>query len=414
MLAETHGKLSVASTQELDRLEDLLTDHVFGAIRHLPRSHVLLPLLQAWFPEETWPERDVEVATIGFWPTFGNTEPDVLIRVGAKTVVVEAKLWSGFGKGLHEEDDQLIREYRVVSDWALSRRLEPPLILAVTAGLDEPPEVDAARDYVGNDASPRFQWTNWQSIAGMLSDCRDQLARHEQLLIDDVLAVTERRGVRKMFEGFENEDYWLMAAAQRRSSKSVFPTVATFCLDLMSRLKDQGIGPGSGGISIRTHNSSSLSHPERWGLNYLYLPLWPEHWPKPNNWLDALLFVQFSLREPEVWVGYRQRIKTKHKGPWVQDIPGTVDALRQLGDRTILEAKYPDLGLPVRVSEASALDEETFARMLDNSEIFLSIHRSLPLDSIIGTSVVAEMMQEDMSAIETVPILLGEGLPGKT
>ncbi len=414
MLAETHGKLSVASAQELDRLEDLLTDYVFGAIRHLPRSRVLLPLLQAWFPGELWPARDVEAASVEFWPMFGSTEPDVLIRVGARTVVVEAKLWSGFGKGLQEEDDQLIREYRVASEWAGQRRLEPPLVLAVTAGLDEPPEVVAARAYVGKDDAARFQWTNWQSIAGLLAGCRSELDRHEQALVDDVLTVAERRGVRTMFQGFETEDYWLMAAAQRRSSKSVFPTIATFCRDLMSRAKDHGIGPGAGGTSIRTHNSSSFNHPERWGLNYLYLPLWPDHWPKRNEWIDALLFVQFSLREPEVWIGYRQRIKTKHKDPWLAELPATVDALRQLGDRSVLEAKYPDLGVAVRVSAATALDEGTFRMMLDDTEIFLSVYRSLPLDSITGSGVVAEMLQEDVGAIEAVPILLGEGLPGTT
>ena len=38
VLAEIHGKLSRESTLAAERLEDTLTDAVFGALRYLPRK----------------------------------------------------------------------------------------------------------------------------------------------------------------------------------------------------------------------------------------------------------------------------------------------------------------------------------------------------------------------------------------
>lgn len=413
MIAESHGKLSPASTQEFGRLEDLLTDYVFGAIRHLPRTRVLGHLLTSLFPDVRWPMEHVGSATIEFWPLFGNTEPDVLIRVGAETIIVEAKLWSGFGKGLAEDDDQLIREFRVVSEWANARLLEAPYVLAVTAGLERPVEVDAANAFIGTGNGARVRWTNWQTIARLLEECQPSLEAHESLLIDDVLRVMDRRGVRRMFEGFAEEDYWLMAAAQRRSSESVFPTLATFCQDLLTRLKDEGFEHGTGANSIMSHNSTSLDHPERWGVNYFYLPLWPKTWPVRREWWDAVLFVQFSMHKPEVWVGYRQRIKTRQRETWMDSISDTVGALQDLGDRTLAACKYPDFSHPTRASDAGSIDVQMMETMLKDTEIFFSVHRVLPLDALVGTALVAEMMLEDVAAVESVPILLGDGLSKK-
>ena len=82
MLAETHGKLSSDSSQELERMEDLLTDYVFGSIKYLDRRYLHRVLTTAICDIE-WDQSDVDTAAFAFWPQLpGGTEPDVMMTIG--------------------------------------------------------------------------------------------------------------------------------------------------------------------------------------------------------------------------------------------------------------------------------------------------------------------------------------------
>ena len=67
------------------------------------------------------------------------------------------------------------------------------------------------------------------------------------------------------------------------------------------------------------------------------LPLWPESWPTRKEWWAANLIVRFSIRGPEVWVGYRHRVKTAERVNWINAIQEVVMGLRGLGDRSVAD-----------------------------------------------------------------------------
>ncbi len=80
-----------------ERSEDLLTDAVFGALRHLPYDKALSAVLARVGVAVTDDEaRDCEVL---LWPQIPLSgwrgkviEPDVIVRVGSRLVVFEARV----------------------------------------------------------------------------------------------------------------------------------------------------------------------------------------------------------------------------------------------------------------------------------------------------------------------------------
>jgi len=306
-----------------------------------------------------------------------------------------------------------VREYRRALEWSIPRRLAAPVVLAVTAGFGEPAEIAVANALLGSEGhglSP-VRWCSWQRIAAAIEGVHDELDHRNQELAADLLRVMERRGVRRMFEGFDIEDYWLMAAAQRRASAVVFPTIATFCKDLLERLGEHGVR-GEGGGSIVSHGSGRLDHPERWGLRYLYLPMWPDTWPKRQKWSNATLFVQFSLREPEVWVGYRHQVRTQQQDAWDTAADEIAAGVSAQAGRTAGASRYPDYHDLFATREASQVDSAWLRSILPRTEVFFSLHRALPLDTLSQTAAVVDMIREDQRYVESIPFLLGEGLPG--
>jgi hypothetical protein len=107
--AELRGKIG-PDASEGHRKEDVLTSTTFGTIF----TGSDWDLLRRWFATA----RTLDGATLvlpqiaevayWFWPRLGQTEPDVVIVIGALLVIVEVKYWSG-GSG----DDQLVNEWNV-------------------------------------------------------------------------------------------------------------------------------------------------------------------------------------------------------------------------------------------------------------------------------------------------------------
>lgn len=126
--AELRGKVASHALQTDDaRLEDTLTSAVLGALQYLPRAVALRAVLATAFPHLAWADAECMEATFEFWPTFyDGTEPDVLISVGRRLVVVERSTGPGFGVR------QLERKWHGAEQVAKARGLQMHLLLTVT------------------------------------------------------------------------------------------------------------------------------------------------------------------------------------------------------------------------------------------------------------------------------------------
>jgi hypothetical protein len=242
VLAELHGKFDPSNADNVDRSEDALTFAVFGAFRYLPRHALGALLVRAAVP---FHPNDLRDARIEMWPQIPMPrwpgriiEPDVMVVVGGQPIVFEAKLHSAFG--LYPEPGQphlpalhqLAVQYAAVADWAVGEKLLAPVVVAVTAPPERPraalatAEKDLARLLPVVPPNP-FRWLPWFAIAEVL-DTVDDLRVHERTLVADLLRYMEKRGVRRVFKGFQPEDYWLLAAAQRVAADRAYPQIHDF------------------------------------------------------------------------------------------------------------------------------------------------------------------------------------------
>jgi hypothetical protein len=322
VLAELHGKLVASQVVAVERSEDLLTDAVFGALRYLPYARALKAVLEA---------AGVEVAAAGFrdaevhlWRQFAVphwpgrfVEPDVVVVAGTTVVVFEAKLFSPFTQ--HHDPlepaapplHQLAVQHAAVRMWALGGRLKEPVVVAVTADVARP-EVALeqatrnAEHLTGHSCADSFRWLPWHSIAKALEGVAPSLARHERVHINDLLTLMEMRGVRRVFSGFQMEDYWLMAAAQRIAGARLYPELRAFFDELTSALGDDGIGwsqPGYKSMWLGG-SSTSVSRPAEWSRSFVGGMYWPKEWPtrgKPGA--NLALYALFDFLNPAIEVG---------------------------------------------------------------------------------------------------------------
>jgi hypothetical protein len=329
--AELHGKLALDAGTPADRTEDTLTAAVFGALRYLPRR-VLLAVLDKAFPGD-FCLADIEQVRFEFWPWLGEAEPDVLLTVGKKLVVVEAKYGAAFsGAGGSPESHQLAREYRGAWDRARARRLEGPWVLAVTADWAEPSDVAEIRGHLqrGVPEAVRVEWMAWQSVAGLLD--RVQAASvQEQDLLTDVLRLMDRRGVRRVFEGFREEDYWIVSAAQRVAAERVYPAIATFAHQLNGQVGEVGLRWGPNDKGVLNYHSMSLQQPEQWARSYIQLPYWAENWPRRQGFW-ATLYVIFDFLDGSVAIGYLQKVPSVAAGRqrWLPAVEAIASAVQSL------------------------------------------------------------------------------------
>lgn len=209
MLAILAGKLDPAAGTVSDRSEDVLTDAVFGAIRHLPYRRVLGAVLAAvgvLVDPET-----LDRARVELWPSYQvpqlpgmRVEPDVVVTAGTTVVVFEAKYTSPFsvypadepagGEPLH----QLAAQYAALRTVTAARGWPDPVVVAVTVGAIRPKaDLELAersvRQLVSDVGAGRFRWLPWHRIATCL-DTADGLAPHERRLADDALRFSGKPG----------------------------------------------------------------------------------------------------------------------------------------------------------------------------------------------------------------------------
>lgn len=323
MLAELHGKVNWDSTLPGDRLEDTLTDAVFSALRYLPRRTVLGAVLRAVQPQVKLSAADLDNAEIILWPAMAsglwpgrNIEPDVVIVAGRHVVVFEAKYHSGFGQ--YELDGhmlhQLAVQWRAASSWAAARRAISVTVVAITADAAPPASLAEARaqlsltakEKFAEDSSRAVQWMPWRSFAEFFRTARD-LRPHEEAIRCDVLELMEKRGVSRVFEGFNPEDYWLVTAAQRVAARRLYPSISTFVVELTGLLRQDAIDWGWPQKGMWAPGGLSWIKPQDWVRAWLAASFWPRNWPKRRVANDQIAFyVLFDFINPAVEVGYVQ------------------------------------------------------------------------------------------------------------
>ena len=326
MWAELRGKLSSSSESPQDRLEDTLTDAAFSALKYLPRV-----ALRAWLESVLPPSMShhaaaASTAEFEIWPTLpGGTEPDLTLIVGNLFVVVEAKYRSPFSPRTPRH--QLEIEWDRVAEVARQRGLDGPVVVAVTAQPVAGSEVDLVSKQIGLisvahglSGEEAVRWSSWQRIALVIESMRGSLEGGVLELAEDVLKLMEKREVRFVFEGFEQSDLWLVAAAADSATQRVYPRIATFARELLDSGKERGLIWGGSDAGVVWGDSKQLDNNRLWHRNYIQLPFWSSVLPrKRGNW--AALYVLFGLNRASI-----------HYGGWFQ-----------VNDPKVWEAKLPEL-----------------------------------------------------------------------
>lgn len=312
MLAEIHGKLDLDGGVPADRSEDLLTEAVFGSLRYLPYTLALAEILRSVGANVT--RLDLVHAQVRLWhavpmPAWPGKviEPDVIVIVGTAMVVFEAKLFSPFARYHHPAQPdavpyhQLAVQYAATKAWAAGLQLHEPIMVAVTADSARPSaslnqaEHDIER-LTGRAPPGRVRWLPWHKIAGILDGLKG-LRPNERAQVHDLLQLMDRRGVRKVFTGFQMEDYWLVTAAQRVASGRLYPQIRTFFDELTAVLADDGIDwsqPSYKGMWLGGA-STSVSKPSDWTRSYAGAPYWPKAWPKRGNAKSAINLALYAI-----------------------------------------------------------------------------------------------------------------------
>jgi hypothetical protein len=193
-------------------LEDALTAATLGSLRYLPAAICLQWLANARDRNRRPLDLDERCASaladsIDLWPSFDldgvTVEPDAILDLPDRCIILEAKLWSGKSQTEPEvnEDgavgDQLAREWVAVRCAREKRGLIPvdPLIVFVTAHVlfpnEDVIESELALAKAGHEGTRVF-WVGWSALARVLRANRSRLSREQVVLVDDVLVYMHR------------------------------------------------------------------------------------------------------------------------------------------------------------------------------------------------------------------------------
>jgi hypothetical protein len=253
----------------------------------------------------------VEGAKFEYWPTLpGRVEPDVVIRVGALMVVIEAKYQSGF----HD----IGRRHQLAAQWEAAARvagadgLEGPVVVAVTDDVAAPFGVEKARREIatsgllppGTSGEELIRWTSWQYLAKVIesADTSGWLAGHLAMR-DDIFGLMKRRKVRYMYEGFKKADWWLLAAAADAASDRVYPTIAEFTRELIQLGAPRGLIWGGNDSGVVWYESKQVGAASDWHRNYIQLPMLHKDFGKRLQHYCAL-YALFTFRAPSIRAGW--------------------------------------------------------------------------------------------------------------
>lgn len=427
MLAELYGKLDPDGSVPADRSEDLLTEAVFGSLRYLPYTVALAEILRSVGAAVT--RLDLMHAQVRLWqavpmPVWPGKviEPDVIVIAGTAMVVFEAKLFSPFGSYHHPAQPgavpyhQLAVQYAATKAWAAGLQLRDPIMVAVTADSVRPSaslnqaEHDMER-LTGKRPPGGVRWLPWHKIAGILAGL-DGLRPHEQVQVHDLLQLMDKRGVRKVFTGFQMEDYWLITAAQRVASGRLYPQIRTFFDELTVALAADGIDWSQPSYKAMWLGgaSTAVNKPSDWTRSYAGAPYWPKAWPKRGTAKSAAnlaLYAIFDFLNPAVEIGLSipgpgAAAAQQQWAPHLNDLASELSAL----SRYELVLDTGDFARSARSIAAADVTQEWLASACAAmvGAAHLRIRRRLDVETVT-VQQAREAMAEIQDACQAVPAL---------
>ncbi len=199
LMAFLNGKLSLRQTN----MEDMLTSNVFGLMRYLPPSKLLLPFLALAVDSDgrhllSGLDETSEVS-YDFWPTYkearcNSCEPDVVLKIdepnGRRIILlIEAKYLSGKSSEADENtrpNDQLAREWDNLQPIAV-REGHEPILLYLTAGLSFPSEdISASQKELikAQKSSGIMCWLSWRHLYAITKDSEHARLKDLSCLMD--------------------------------------------------------------------------------------------------------------------------------------------------------------------------------------------------------------------------------------
>lgn len=232
LIAEIYGKIGDGNPIQYDHSEDELTGNFFGSLRYISFNRGLKKILvNAVFPKELgefFEKIDCENwhENIEFWPHHGEGEIDVRILFDECVIGIEVKFLSGLSSndenGYEREgsesienaentDDQeeenikslnqLVRESRMVSDWAKDKK--KILLLVGDQEACHPIYLDAMRRVEIKENGVLLGYFTWQKALIELRKLKD-LNIYDQVIVQDLIDLLERKGF-ESFQGFHIE-----------------------------------------------------------------------------------------------------------------------------------------------------------------------------------------------------------------
>nr|WP_263324351.1 hypothetical protein [Neobacillus sp. Marseille-Q6967] len=217
MLAEIQGKISRTGSNLTERLEDNLTGNVFGALRYLPFSAALGPVLaNGVYPKAVGEEiRLIDSGfwadKVDFWPYDREGEMDALIDFEHMVIGIEVKYKSGLSSDdevahplveLDQQEEkemklsinQLARESRIISRRGQHKK-KLLLFVADRKSCREVYENILGRGII--EGGVALSYISWQDILLQLKQLQVTDPYH-QVIIGDIIALLTRKG----FEDF--------------------------------------------------------------------------------------------------------------------------------------------------------------------------------------------------------------------
>ena len=217
-VAELHGKISRTGTNCSDRMEDLLTSHVFGNLRYISDDKGLNQILGIAINKEG---HYLKLLGIGewkyyFWPSFKRSEPDVYLENNKYKVIIEVKLHSGKSGAYESEDrtgeedgeyiyrDQLAREWMDLMEKDQSKT---PVLIYLTKDYLLP--VDAFKQSWNelSESKEKFDqsiyYLSWSQIHFHLHkilEKKTDYTKYERRVLEDILQILERRNLRRFLK----------------------------------------------------------------------------------------------------------------------------------------------------------------------------------------------------------------------
>jgi len=405
MWAEMAGKLSMGSPSPQDRLEDTLTDAVFSALRYLPRQ-VLAEWLRTVLPPPFSDEIDENAAGTAifrFWPSLpGGVEPDLVIRVGPLMVVIEAKYLSPFSS--RSSRHQLTVEWSHARAVARLEGLRGPIVVAVTADLTEPADIDLARREVALDSgfdgstssSGLVTWCPWQSVAeAILRSQAPDWSIGSIALMSDLFELMEKRGVRFVYEGFKLSDWWLLGAAAEAAAERVYPAIAEFAREITASGVERSLLWGGTDVGVVWYESKHPAYTDRWHRNYIQLPfLHTAFGTRLVNRFGLYVLFAFNYQAISVgfWVTPRRHYKYGTAGQGIANWLVSLDPKWM-----VIESSFWHLP-PVPVSRELITTDRVVGRLETGGQ--LRIERSWSPADVTSTGPIIDALVELSESLE--------------